>query len=192
MNEIIDQFLLAGHKFMPHMHLKQPGFTYSACVTFTNNKERIQNFKETRDAKHIYRNELDKACFQHDMVYKDFKNLAKRTAFDKHLRDRAVNIAKNPKYDGYKRGLASTVNKFFDKKSEDSGVAMLANNGQLAEELHKPIIINFINITVYSEFKDNIWGAALADMQLISKLIRDLDFYCVLLMLSVNMYDLLL
>ena len=68
MNEIVNKFLLAGNKFMPVMHLKQPGFTYSACGPFTKNKERIQKFKKTGDTSHIYKNELDKACFQHDMA----------------------------------------------------------------------------------------------------------------------------
>ena len=70
-------FLLAGDKFMPEMHLKQPGFTYSACRPFTKHKERIQKFKETGDTRYIYKNKLDKACFQHNMAYGDFKNLAK-------------------------------------------------------------------------------------------------------------------
>ena len=75
MNEIVNKFLLAGDKFMPEMHLKQPRFTYSACGPFTKNKERIQKFKETEDTSHIYKNELDKACFRHDMAYGDFKGL---------------------------------------------------------------------------------------------------------------------
>ena len=79
------------------MHLKQPGFTYSACSPFTKNKERIQKFKETRDTSYIYKNELDKACFQHDMAYGDFKDLKRRKASDKVLRDKAFNIAKKPK-----------------------------------------------------------------------------------------------
>ena len=108
MNEIVNKFLLAGDKFMPEMHLKQPGFTYSACGPFTKNKEQIQKFKETGDASYIYKNELDKAYFQHDMAYGDFKDLARITASDKVLRDEAFNIAKNPKY-GYQRGLASMV-----------------------------------------------------------------------------------
>ena len=91
---------------MPEMHLKQPGFTNSACKPFTKNKERIQKFKETGDASYIYKNELDKACFQHDMAYGDFKDLARRTTSDKVLRDKAFNIAKNPKSDGYQGGLA--------------------------------------------------------------------------------------
>ena len=106
---------------MSEMHLKQPGFTYSACELFTKNKETIQKFKETGDTSYIYKNELDKACFQHDMAYGDFKDLAIRTASDKLLRDKAFNVAKNPEYDGYQRGLASMVHKFFDKKSTGSG-----------------------------------------------------------------------
>ena len=117
MNEINKRFLLANDKFMPEMHLKQPGFTYSACGSFTKNKERVQKFKETADASYIYKNELDKACFQHDITYGDFKDLKRRTASDKVLRDKAFNIAKKPKYHGYQRGLASMVYKFFDKKS---------------------------------------------------------------------------
>ena len=130
---------------MLEIHLKQPGFTYSACKPFTKNKERIQKFKEARDTNYIYKNELDKACFQHDMAYGDFKDLARRTASDKILRDKAFNIAKNPKYDGYQRGLASMVYKFFDKKSKGSGIANneIKQNLQLAKELHKPIIRNF-------------------------------------------------
>ena len=85
MNEIVNKFLLAGDKCMPEMHLRQPGFTYSACGPFTKKKERIQKFKETGDSRHIYRNELDKACFQGDMTYQDFKDLARRTASDKFL-----------------------------------------------------------------------------------------------------------
>ena len=78
MNDIINNFLLAGDKFMPEMHLRQPWFTYSACGPFTKNKKRIQKFKQTGDSRYIYRNELDKACFQHDIAYGDFKDLAKK------------------------------------------------------------------------------------------------------------------
>ena len=134
MNEIDNTFLLAGDKFMPEMHLKQPRFTYSACGPFTKNKERIQKFTETGDTSYIYKNELDQACFQHDMAYGDFQDLERRTASDKILRDKALNIAKNPKYDGYQRGLASS-----------SGIANndIKQNLQLAKELHKPIIRKF-------------------------------------------------
>ena len=178
MNDIINTFLLAGDKFMPEMHLRQPGFTYSACGPFTKNKESVQKFKQTGDSRYIYKNELDKACFQHDMAYGDFKDLAKRTAADKVLRDKAFNIAKDPKHDGYQKILASMVYKFFDKKTAGSGVATLANksaiqsipqNEQLAEELHKLIIKKFKKRKVYLAFNDNIWAADLGDMQLISK-----------------------
>ena len=87
MNEIVNKFLLAGDKFMQEMHLKQPGFIYSACGPFTKNKERIQKFKETGDTSYIYKNELDKVWFQHDIACGDFKDLAKRTAADKVLRE---------------------------------------------------------------------------------------------------------
>ena len=77
MNEIVNNFLLVGDKFMPEMHLRLPEFTYSACGPFTKNKERIQKFNEIGDTSYIYKNELDKACFQHDMAYGDFKDLKK-------------------------------------------------------------------------------------------------------------------
>ena len=124
MNEIVNKVLLACKKCMPEMHLKQSGFTYSACGPFTKNKERIQKFKETGDTSYIYKNELDKAGFQRDVAYGDFKDLAKRTASDKVLKDQAFNIAKIPKYDGYQRGLAAMVYKFFDKKSAGGSVNM--------------------------------------------------------------------
>ena len=69
MNVVFNQFLLAGDKFMPEMHLRQPGFTYSACGPFTKHKQRIQKFIQTGDTNCIYRNELDKTCFQHDEFY---------------------------------------------------------------------------------------------------------------------------
>ena len=94
MNEIVNEFLLAGDKFMPEMHIKQPGFTYSACGPSTKNKERIQKFKETGDTHHIYKSKLDKACFRHDMAYGYFKDLKRRTASNKVLRDKAFDIAK--------------------------------------------------------------------------------------------------
>ena len=99
------------------------------------------------------------------MAYGDFKDLKRRTASDKILRDKAFNIAKNPKYDGYQRGLVSMVYKCFDKKTKGSGVNIpLKFNEQLAKELHKPIIRKFKKGKVYSGFKDNIWGPDLADM----------------------------
>ena len=136
---------------MPEMHLKQPSFTYSTCGPFIKNKQRIEKFMQTGNTNFIYKNELDKACFQHDMAYGKTKDLVKRTQSDQVLKYKAFKIVSNPKYDGYQRGLASVV--FFDKKSaslnksKESGIAAsLANksangpNYQLANELHKPII----------------------------------------------------
>ena len=75
----MNKFLLVGDKRMSEMHLKQPGFTYSACNPFTKNKERIEKFMKTGNTDFIYKNELDKVCFQHDMAYGKSKDLAKRT-----------------------------------------------------------------------------------------------------------------
>ena len=130
MNDIINQFLLVGEKFMPEMHLRQPGFTYNAYGPFTKNKERTQKFKQTGDSRYIYKNQLDKACFQHDLTYGNFKDLKRITATDNVLRDKAFNIAKNSKYDGYQRGLASMVYKYFDKKTKGSD-ATLANKSPI-------------------------------------------------------------
>ena len=97
MNAIVNKLLLAGDKLMPEMHLKQPGFTYSASDPFTKNKKRIKNVKE--NSSYIDQNALDKICFQHDLAYGDFKNLNRRTAADKILCHKAFKIAKDPKYD---------------------------------------------------------------------------------------------
>ena len=138
----INFIIIYKNKFMPEMHLKQLGFTYSACGTFTKSKERIEKFMQTRNKNFIYKNELDKSCFQHDMAYGKTKDLVKRTQSDKVLKDKAIKIASDPKYDGYQRGLASMVYKFFDKKSSGSGIVNEPNY-QLANELHKPIIRKF-------------------------------------------------
>ena len=191
MKNIIDKFLSAGDKFMPEMHLRQPRFIYSACGPFTRHKERIKEFKRTGDTRYIYRNELDKACFQHDSAFADHKDLINRTKSDKVLRE-AYDIASNPEYDGYQRGLASMVYKFFDKKSTagptaepsalarsslermGSGFKKLKNTTKpsysiLADELHNPIIRKFNKRKLYSQFKDNIWRIDLADMQSLSR-----------------------
>ena len=97
MNENGHKFLLVGDKFMPEMHLKQAGFTCSACGLFTRNKERIKKFMQTGNTDFIYKNELDKTCFQHGKS----KDLPKIAQSDKVLRDKAVEIASDPKYDGY-------------------------------------------------------------------------------------------
>ena len=194
MNNIINKFLLAGDKFMPEMHLQQLQFTYSACGPFTKHEQRIQKFKETGDTNYIYKNELVKACFAHDAAYSDSKDLTKRTVADKILRNRAFNIGKDQKYDGCQRGLASMVYKFFDKKSKGSGakqvnVKLTLQNQQLAEELHKPIIRKFEKRKVHAAFKDNIWGADLADMQLLSKYNKEIRFLlCVIYILYKLLY----
>ena len=177
MNEIVNTFLLAGDKFMPEMHLKQLGFTYSACGPLTKNKERIEKFMQRGNTDFIYKNVVDKACFQHDMAYGKSKDLAKRTKSDKVLRDKAFKIASDPKYDGYQRGLASMVYKFFDKKSSESGIAN-ESNYQLVNELHNPIIRKFKKRKVYSSCRDNIWGFDLADMQSPIEIIKEINIYC--------------
>ena len=121
---------------MAELHLKQPGFTYNACDPFTRNKERVEKFMQTGSTDFIYRNELNKVCFQHDMAYGKSKGLAKRTQSGKVLRDKGFKIASDPKSDGYQRGLSSMVYKFFDKKSNGSGVDAEPNY-QLANELHR-------------------------------------------------------
>ena len=177
MNNVINKFLLAGDKFMPEMHLRQPQFVYSACGPFTRHKERIKEFKRTGDTRYIHRNELDKACFQHDSAYANHKDLINKIEADKVRKDKAYNIASNPEYEGYQRGLASMVYKFFDKKSTaepsslersslermGSGFKKLKNTTKstaepsalarsssvLADELHKPIINKFNKRKVY-------------------------------------------
>ena len=123
---------------------------------------------KTGNTDFIYRNELDKACFQHGMAYGKAKDLVRRTQLDKVLKDKAYKIASDPKHDGYQRGLASMVYKRFDKKSSRSGIFNEANY-QLADELHKPIIRKFKKRKVYSSFRDNIWGVDLFDMQSLSR-----------------------
>ena len=191
-------FYLAGGKRMPETHIRQPGSTYSACGPLTKYKERIQNFKETGDSRYIYQSELNKACFQHDLAYGNFKDLARRTASGKILCDKAFDISKNSKYDGYQRGLASKVYKFFDKKSallawsetsatrdkSDSGSTIknenISNNG-LGKKLHKPVIRKFKKRKVQSPFIGNIWDADLANMQLICKFDKGFRFFlCVI------------
>ena len=99
------------------MHLRQPRFIHSACGPFTKNKETIQKFKETEDSWYIHQKKLDKASFQHDIAYENFKDLTGRTSSDEILHDKPFTIAKNPEYDGYQRGFALKVYKFYDKKS---------------------------------------------------------------------------
>ena len=88
MNKIVQKFLLTGDKFKPELCLIQPGFTYSACGPLTKYRERIKKFREAGDLKHIYKNELDEACFPYDEAYSDSKHLAKRTIPDQFLKER--------------------------------------------------------------------------------------------------------
>ena len=132
--------------------------------------------------------------FQHDSAYADHKDLINGTEADKVLRDKAYDIDSNPKYDGYQRGLARMVYKFFDKKSTaepsslermGSGFKKLKNmtkpsSSILADELHKPITNKFNKRKVYSQFKDNIWGVDLADMQSLSRKNKVLNIFYVL------------
>ena len=158
MNNIINKFLLAGDKFMPEMHLRQPQFLYSACGRFTRHKERIKEFKRTGDTRLLYRNELDKAGFKHDAAYAKHKDVENRLKSDQKLRNSAYDIASNPKYDGYQRRLASMVYKFFDSKVAPLDKKTMSGKGNakhsslertkevnkiLAEELHKPVIKEF-------------------------------------------------
>ena len=156
MNNIINKYLLAGDKFMPEMHLRQPRFVYSACVPFTRHKERIKEFKRTGDTRLLYRNELDKACFKHDAAYAKYEDVENRLISDQKLRNNAYDIARNPKYDGYQRGLASMVYKFFDSIVAKNSSLERTEKKNLAEELHKPVIKKFNKRKVYSQFKDNI------------------------------------
>ena len=137
-----------------------------------------KEFKNLKKQEIQDKNELDKACFQHDLAYGDFKDLAKRATADKVLRDKAFKIVSDQKYDEYQRELASMVYKFFDKKSSGSGIVN-KENMQLADELHKSIIKKFKKFKkgkVYSSFRDSIWGADLAGIQLLSKFNKGFRF----------------
>ena len=167
MNNLIDKFLLAGDKIMPEMHLRQPQFVYSACGPFTRHKERIKEFKRIDNTHLLYRIELDKVCFKHDAAYEKYKDVENKLISDQKLRNSSYDIASNPKYDGYQRGLASMVYKFFASKVDPLDKKTMSgkgikNNKILAEELHKPVIKKFNKRKVYSQFRDNIRGVDLA------------------------------
>ena len=120
-NSIINNFLLAGNKFMPELHLVDPIVKkYSACGPFTKHTQRIQDFLNTGKLSYFYKNDIDKACFHHNIIW--HKDLEKRTQSDIVLKNKALKIDSNPKYNGYEKGLASMVYKFFDKKSKGSGL----------------------------------------------------------------------
>ena len=147
MNEVVNNFLVAGDKYVPEMHLKQPGFTYSACGPFIKNKE-IQIL--------FIKMNLIKLVFYTIRLMAKSKDLGERTQSDKVFRNKEFRIASDPKYDGYQRGVASMVYEFFDKQSSGSGIVNEPSY-QLANEFHKPIIRKFKKRKVYSSFRDNIW-----------------------------------
>ena len=141
MNSIANKFLLAEYKFMPEMHLRQSRFTYSACESFTKNKKLIHKFEEKGDWRYIYQSELGKACLQHGIAYGDFEDLIMRKTWDEILRDKAFDIANDPKYDQYQRGIASMVYKIFNEKTAGDAVKNEAmENKELGEKLLKSII----------------------------------------------------
>ena len=158
---------------------------------------RIKEFKRTGDTRLLYRNELDKASFKHDAAYAKYKDVENRLISDQKLRNNAYDIASNPKYDGYQRGLTSMVYKLFDSKvapfdkktmsgkgnanhtAKHSSLERMENNKILAEELHKPAIEKFNKRKVYSQFKDNIWGVDLADMQPLSRKNKGIKWICI-------------
>ena len=120
MKEIVDMLSLGGDKSMSEMHSRQPVFTYSACEPFNRNKDRIKKGKG--DSRYINENELDKSCFQHDITYGDFKNLPRRTATDKVLRDKAFSVAEIPKCDRHRRRIPAMVCNFFDERTSGGDV----------------------------------------------------------------------
>ena len=147
-------------------------------------KKEYKNLKKQKIPGYIYQNKLDKACFQHDVAYGNFKYLTRRTSSDKISHHKAFSNATNPKHDGYQRRLASVVYKFFDKKTSVGAIKNEnMSNKEVTGELHKPIIRKFNKRKVNSSFIDKIWGADLIDMQLISIFIQGI--YYVLLIFSV-------
>ena len=171
--DIINIFLLIGDKYMPEMHLCDLKVgKYSACGPFTRHKQRINDFMNDGKLIHILKNKLDAACFQHYSAYGKYKDRLNRKKSDVVLKNKALEIAVNPKISGYQRGLASMIYKLFDKRTKGYGLINKGNlqaNSMLAEALHKPINKNFKRRKVYSNFKDHIWVVDLADMSLISK-----------------------
>ena len=151
MNEIVNEFLLVGDKFLPELHLKQLGFTYSASGPFTKNKERIEKFKETGDTNYIYKNELDKACFQHDMAYGDFKDLKTRTYSDKVLRDKHLILLKILNTMGIKEDLFLWFTNFLIK-SRKVGVLLIMRLNKIYNQLK-----NYTNQLLEIFFKKSLF-----------------------------------
>ena len=141
---------------MPEMHLKQPGSTYSACGTFTKNKERIKKFMPTGNTDYIYKNNIDQACCQHDMACGKYKDLSKRTESDKVLSNRVFEISSNAKYYGYQRGLTPMVYELFDKKIRWQWCKCYAKSTTF-KWTSKTNYWKILKRGVYYLFKDNIW-----------------------------------
>ena len=150
MNDLFNKFSSTGGTFMPKMNLKQPAFIYSACKPFTKNKERIQKLKKTGDTKYIYKNKLDKACFQHDMAYGDFRDLEIRTSSDNVLRDKSFNIAKIQNMIHIKNVLLLWFTIFFIKKP----LQQVVLNMKLSKI--KTLQMNFINQLLENIQKRNV------------------------------------
>ena len=113
-NYIINTFLLVGDKFMPELHFWDSKVgKYSVCGPFTKHEQRIDQFMKGGRLSHLYKNNLDKACFQHNMAYNKYKDLKNRTQSDIVLKNKAYEIDVNPKIDSFQRGLAVMVYKFF-------------------------------------------------------------------------------
>ena len=177
MNKIVNKFLLTGEKFIPELHLQQPGLIYIAGGSFTKHLERNKKFRETSNLKHIYKTKLSKACFVHDVAYSHSKDLTKRTISDV-LKYRANEIAINPKYDIYQRVLASMIHKLLDQKTGPEAKA--SANEELAQKLHKSIIKKFKRMGLCARFRDNIWASDLAEMGLLSSKTQVKYLLCVI------------
>ena len=157
-------------------------------------KKEYKSLKKQDIRNILSKNKLHKAFFQHDKACGDFKDLTRRTASDKILRDKVLNVAKNPKYDGCQRGFASLIYKIFDKKSSGGGIkSKIVSNKELWEELHKPFLEKFEKKQVLLTFIDNIWGSDFVEIQLRRKCNEGIFFsVCVLLIFSVKSHGLFL
>ena len=176
-NDIINKFLLVGDKFLPELHLWDPKVKkYPACGPFTKHEERIQSFMKDGRLSHLYKNEWDKACFQHDAAYNKYKDLKNSTQSDTGLKNKAYKIAVDKSKNSYERLLASMVYKLFNERSNKVLSGSGIENKQLADELHKPIMKKFKRRKVPSSYKDNIWGVHLADMSLIHKFNKEIKY----------------
>ena len=159
-DSIINKFV---NNLPVELHLVDPKVgTYSACGPGTKHKKRIQDYIDTGDTSHIFKNELDKACFYHDSAYSKFKDVLNRQVADRKLMEQSIHIARDESIDGYQRALAAMIYKFFEKKIQ---MGQGTWNEMLADELHKPVRRKFLRRSVISYSIDDIWGADLVDMR---------------------------